>query len=38
MPEEPEVKVELKGRELREVERRSAIGAHVVHEAIRLEG
>ncbi len=38
MAEEPDTGVELKGRELREVERRSAIGAHVVHEAIRLEG
>lgn len=30
MPEKPEVKVDLTGREVREVRRRSAVRAHLV--------
>lgn len=34
----PPIQVDLDQRELEEVERRSSIRAHVVHEAIRMEG
>lgn len=35
---QPHEGLDLKEREIEEVERRSAIGAHIVHEAIRIEG